>query len=163
MERAWLEERLAEGRSIAAIAREAGKGASTVAYWINKHGLVAAGRERHAPKGPIDEAVLRGLVEEGRSVREIAHEVGLSPTATRYQLRRYGLTDPACPSARGHGQPPAVMRECATHGWTAFHPTGARRYYRCGACNTERVAARRRSTKEILVAEAGGRVRALRL
>ena len=91
MEREWLEARLAEGRSIASIAAEAGKGASTIAYWITKHGLVAAGRDKHAAKRPVDEALLRELVERGLSIRQLAAELGLSPTAVRHWLRRFGL------------------------------------------------------------------------
>jgi hypothetical protein len=38
----WLASRLAEGRSIESLAREAGRSPSTVAYWVNKHGLTEA-------------------------------------------------------------------------------------------------------------------------
>ena len=41
MDRATLETQLAEGRSIESIARETGRAASTVAYWVNKHGLMS--------------------------------------------------------------------------------------------------------------------------
>ena len=50
-----------------------------------------------------------------------------------------------------------VIRECPSHGWTDYVRTGARGFYRCPECTTERVATRRRRVKEILVAEAGGR------
>src|SRR4051794_2354214 len=91
MDKQWLAAQLEQGRSIAAIAQAAGKGASTVAYWINKHGLVAAGAVRHRPKGPVDEARLRELVERGLSIRQIATELDLSGAAVRHWLRRYGL------------------------------------------------------------------------
>ena len=39
---------------------------------------------------------------------------------------------------------------------SVFVRTGAEGHYRCGRCNSEAVAARRRRAKEILVAEAGG-------
>jgi hypothetical protein len=54
---------------------------------------------------------------------------------------------------------PSFLRECATHGWTEFLPSGARGFYRCPKCSMERVAAYRRRVKEILVEEAGGRCR----
>lgn len=129
MEREWLEARLAEGRSIASIAAEAGKGASTIAYWITKHGLVAAGRDKHAAKRPVDEALLRELVERGLSIRQLAAELGLSPTAVRHWLRRFGLRTEPSTLRRGDDKPDAVVRECATHGWTTFVLGGSGRFY----------------------------------
>jgi hypothetical protein len=49
------------------------------------------------------------------------------------------------------------MRACDVHGWTAFVRTGTVGTYRCGRCNSAAVAARRRTVKAQLVAEAGGR------
>ena len=48
MDRAALEAQLAEGRSIESIARESGRAPSTVAYWVNKHGLMSQHAPRHA-------------------------------------------------------------------------------------------------------------------
>jgi hypothetical protein len=77
----------------------------------------------------------------------------------RHWLRRYGLrTRPARYSLRDEAKPEAVLRECALHGWTTFVRIGGARF-RCGRCNTESVAARRRRIKEILVREAGGSCR----
>ena len=44
MDREALAAMLEAGRSIESIARETGKSASTVAYWVNKHGLTSATR-----------------------------------------------------------------------------------------------------------------------
>src|SRR3954452_16104160 len=96
MEADWLRSRLESGRSIESIAREAGKAASTVGYWVNKHGLMSHHAARHAPKGAIEEAALRALVEQGLSVRRIAGELDRSPATVRHWLSRYGLaTQPA--------------------------------------------------------------------
>lgn len=72
-------------------------------------------------------------------------------------LAKYGLrTRPRRYSLRGEGKPATIVRECELHGWTTDVRIGGRRY-RCGRCNVESVAARRRRMKEILVREAGGR------
>jgi transposase-like protein len=138
-----------------AIAREVGKSPSTVAYWVDKHGLVSAHAERHAARGPIAEEALRELVEQGLSVRQIAERLDRSPTAIRHWLRRHGLkTQPSDYAVRKENRE-AVIRECATHGWVV-HVRDSAGYRRCSACRTERVLARRRRVKAQLVAEAGG-------
>lgn len=140
-----------------AIAREAGKDPSTVAYWVNKHGLVSPHAERHAPKGPIDEAVLRELVERGMSVRQIAAQLERSATSVRHWLKRHDLrTQPARYTLRDAAKPDGVMRECPRHGWVTYRLEKPRGVYRCGQCTVERVSRRRRRVKEILVAESGG-------
>jgi transposase-like protein len=157
MEDAWLRSRLESGRSIESIAREAGKAPSTVAYWVNKHGLTSAHAERHAPRGSLDVAELRLLVEDGLSIRQIALRLDRSGATIQHWLRTYGLkTSPSRYSVRGGAKPPQITRECGTHGWTEFVRTGAAGRYRCKRCNSEAVAARRRRIKEVLVAEAGG-------
>jgi len=72
MDREWLAAQLADGRSIESIAREVGKSASTVGYWVNRHGLSSRHAKRHAPRGGIERERLRALVEEGLSIRQIA-------------------------------------------------------------------------------------------
>jgi hypothetical protein len=52
--------------------------------------------------------------------------------------------------------PKHIQRVCQTHGLARFVLEG-RGYYRCTRCRVDRVAARRRKVREILVAEAGGR------
>ena len=53
--------RLEEGRSIESIARETGRAPSTVAYWVNKHGLASKHAPKHAARGPIDRARLERI------------------------------------------------------------------------------------------------------
>jgi transposase len=157
MEAPWLEAQLAAGRSIEAIAREVGKSASTVAYWVNKHGLTSHHADRHRARGGLTREQLEPLVESGRSIREIAADLGVSAGMVRHWLRKHDLrTRPRRYSLRGDPKPPAIVRECPLHGWTTYVRVGDRRY-RCGRCNVESVATRRRRIKEILVAEAGGR------
>ena len=156
MEREWLASRLGEGRSIESLAREVGRSASTVAYWVNMHGLVSQHAARHRTRGPLDRARLEELVHEGRSIRQIAAALELSAATVRHWLRRYGLkTRPAHYTLRGMPKPPRIVRECALHGWTAFVRSGSAGRYRCGRCRMEAVSARRRRVKEILVRESG--------
>src|SRR5919106_54254 len=91
MHRARLEAQLAAGRSIESIAREVGRDPSTVAYWVNKHGLRSLHAEKHAGRGGIPRERLESLVSKGMSVREIAATLGLSYATVRHWLKRYGL------------------------------------------------------------------------
>ena len=54
--------------------------------------------------------------------------------------------------------PKYKMKVCRTHGRNRFVLEG-RGYYRCMRCRVERVAARRKRVKALLVEEAGGRCR----
>lgn len=160
MDKGWLQECLAAGMSLDAIGERAGKHPSTVGYWLKKHGLRAAGRERHAPKGAVDEARLRELVESGASIRQIAKELGIGYSTVRYWLERCDLeTDPGVrrresAAAREAGLERARLR-CPKHGRTAFtqRPDGG---FRCQRCNSMAVSERRRRVKRQLVREAGG-------
>jgi transposase len=154
MERDWLEARLAEGRSIESIAKEVGKHPSTVAYWAKKHGLRSQHVERHAPRGGLTRDELERLVDGALSIRQIAQTVGLSEATVRHWLRQHGLTTQR---ARSDGpQPAEVLRRCPTHGEAVFVRYSETDHYRCLRCRRERVIARRRKVKEMLVAEAGG-------
>jgi transposase/DNA-directed RNA polymerase subunit RPC12/RpoP len=158
MDADMLAAQLAEGRSIESIARETGRAASTVAYWVTKHGLSSQHAARHAPRGGIEREQLQALVEEGLSIRQIASHCDVSATTVRHWLQRYGLkTQPAHYARRDEAKPDEILRECATHGWGPFVRVGAPGRYRCARCNTEAVGERRRRVKEILIAEAGGR------
>jgi transposase-like protein len=161
MEREWLEQRLEAGRSIESIARESGRAPSTVAYWVNRHGLTSSHAAKHRAKGALPREQLETLVEDGKSIRGIAAELHLSATAVRHWLRKYGLkTQPSGYRARGEtGKPQAIVRECARHGWTSFVRSGRRGHFRCGRCNSEAVVERRRRTKQLLVQEFGGACR----
>jgi transposase len=152
-----LASQLAEGRSIEAIARECGRPASTVAYWINKHGLSSSHAPRHAARGGIERERLETLVQEGLSIRQIAARCDVSATTVRHWLQRYELkTQPARYVHRDEAKPAQLLRECSRHGWGAFVRVGAVGTYRCARCNTEAVTERRRQVKALLVAEAGG-------
>jgi transposase len=153
MDRDWLERELAQGRSIESIAREVGRHASTVAYWAAKHGLESTHAERHAPRGGLDRDELRALVEQGFSTRRIAAALGRSQATVRHWLARYGMqTQRGAPAAGVR----ATERRCVRHGTTLFVRYGPTDHFRCDQCRKERVVARRRRVKEILVAEAGG-------
>lgn len=72
MDRAELQALLAEGLSLAEIGRRHGLHESTVGYWVKKHGLKAAQQEKHAARGGLQREYLETLVEEGKTIAEIA-------------------------------------------------------------------------------------------
>ena len=158
MERDWLEARLAEGRSIEAIAKEVGKHPSTVGRWVTKFGLASVHADRHAAKGAPGRDAVAALVEEGLSIQQMAERLGVGATTVRHWLRRYGLmTVRARRSAGAPRGQAVVIRECAHHGFTAWVRVGSGGRYRCKRCRSEHVSARRRRVKRRLVEEAGGR------
>jgi transposase-like protein/DNA-directed RNA polymerase subunit RPC12/RpoP len=158
MERDWLARELEAGRSIEDIAREVGRDPSTVAHWVNRHGLRSVHAPRHAPRGAISRDGLETLIGFGMSIRQIARELDRSPATIRHWMRRYGLRTQAAQRVRRDGSTaPEVMRDCPRHGWTWFRRVGAQTHYRCARCVVEAVTDRRRTIKEILVDEAGGR------
>ena len=77
MQKEFLEQCLAEGMSLEAIGKRAGKHESTVSYWLKKHGLEAARSQTHAPNAKVDPQRLAGLVERGASIQEMGDEFGL--------------------------------------------------------------------------------------
>src|SRR3954453_16946148 len=158
MDRSWFEQRLLEGASIAAIASDRGLDASTVYYWVKKHGLRAPHAHKHAPRGPVDEATLRDLVDQGRTVKQIAEAVDRGPSSVRHWLRRYGLQTERQVTYSPRGElPRELWRDCRHHGLTRFVRVGKRTHYRCARCGVERVSERRRQVKRALIQEAGGR------
>jgi transposase-like protein len=154
MDKHWLETQLAAGRSIESIAREVGKHPSTVGYWVKKHGLHSQHTERHAARGGIEREALAELVARGLTSRQIAAEVGRSQATVNHWLKRHGLRTERAPSLGP--RPAEVLRTCPKHGEAVFVRYGESDHYRCLRCRRERVIARRRRVKEILVAEAGG-------
>jgi transposase len=160
MDRETLAAELAEGRSIEAIARDRGRAASTVAYWVNKHGLTSTHAPRHAPRGGIERERLAALVEEGLSIRAIGERLDVSYTTVRHWLRTYGIQTPRgrrlaeTAAARASGAE-TTMANCPRHGWTTFVRRG-RDGFRCQQCRTSAVQRRRREVKRQLVEEAGG-------
>ena len=163
MDKQSLEQLLSRGVSVERIAKRFGKDPSTIAYWMEKHGLESPYAERHAAKGGIERKLLDGMVGDGLTIAEISDEVGLSKGAVRHWLRVYGLR-----TARSRGERVKVtqvakeeglntlLMDCQHHGQTEFVLEG-RGYYRCKRCRAESVVRHRQKVKEILVAEAGGR------
>jgi transposase len=163
MERASLEQLLGQGLSLAEIGRRFGRHESTVAYWVRKHDLHAAYRDRHSARGAPTRAELEALVECDMSIAEIAHAVDRSRATVRHWLRRYDLktyaqagrlSEDSTAKAKAEGRA-TVMRKCRRHGLTEFWLEG-RGYYRCKQCRMDHVSRRRRKVKLVLVAEAGG-------
>jgi transposase len=127
---------------------------------MQKHGLEAPNREKHAAKGGIARERLEELVASGMSIAAIAEEVQLSKATVRHWLTRHGLRTRATErvaaerAARDAGQADLVLI-CKRHGETGFVIEG-RGYYRCRLCRQEQVTRKRRDLKSLLVAEAGG-------
>ena len=156
VDREWLERRLSNGLSVDAIAADAGCSASSVGYWINHFGLWPPQRAQSG-RGGLEADELRSLVQQGLSVRQMAAACGVSATTIRRWLRRHDLrTSPSRYARRDGPKPHEILRECPTHGWTAFRRVGRVGGYRCARCSTARVSLRRRRVRELLVAEAGG-------
>ena len=94
--------------------------------------------------------MLRELVEQDLTVRQIAERVDRSPTTVRYWLRLHGLeTTRAARRSRAVGEDDLV-RVCHRHGPTRhlLRPEGG---YRCTRCTSDGVTRWRRATKRRLV------------
>jgi hypothetical protein len=72
MTKEFLEQCLAEGRSLEQIAERIGRHPSTVSYHLKKHGLEAVGHEKHSPNAKVDPDRLRKLIAAGATIREAA-------------------------------------------------------------------------------------------
>jgi transposase len=162
MDKGFLEGCLAEGMSLEAIGKAAGKHPSTVGYWMQKHGLRANGAERHAPRGGLARDELEPLVNKGLTIEGIAQHLGIGDTTVRHWLKRHGLKThraqrrTALTDMRRTGQR-EIDAECRKHGLTRHVSVASERRLRCMKCRAEAVSRRRRKVKEILVAEAGGK------
>lgn len=157
MGRAWLEEQLASGRSIEAIARDVGRHPSSVAYWVRKHGLTSMHAVRHAPRGGIDRDLLEELIGQGLSIRAMATRLGVSYATVRHWLRRHGLETRRARRLRvDDASPSEPLLACPEHG-VVPHVRGSDGYLRCRACRAAAVMRRRARVRAILIAEAGGR------
>lgn len=160
LDRESLRVLLGRGESVERIAQRFRRHPSTVSYWMAKHGLQAAGREKHGPRGGIERARLTELVEAGMSIAEIATAVDRSKGTVRHWLRAYGLRTrggvraATVSDARTQGRSELEL-VCPIHGLAAFVIEG-RSYYRCRRCRQESVAEHRRRLKQTLVREAGG-------
>jgi IS30 family transposase len=67
MDRAALEQLLAQGLSLAEIGRRVGRHEATISYWLKKYGLSAVHRGRFSPRGGLGREQLVTLV--GRDCR----------------------------------------------------------------------------------------------
>lgn len=142
MDREALNAWLAEGLSLDEIGRRVGRHPSTVAYWVEKHGLQAVNGDRHAARGPIPRERLEALVSRELTTRDIAAELRRSQATVRYWLRRHGLrvirargvqrdVPPSAPGSQVEGA-------CPRHGPGTFvrRRDGA---WRCMQCRVELV------------------------
>jgi len=91
VDKAFLEECLAEGMSLEAIGESVGKHESTVSYWLKKHGLEAAKAEKHAAKGGVAKEDLERFLAAGLSLREIARHMDCSLATIHHWICKYGL------------------------------------------------------------------------
>src|ERR671919_1385318 len=152
MLRSWLD----AGLSLTEIGALTNRDPSTVGYWVEKHGLVANGREKYAPRGGLTKDQLEPLIEAGCTQAEIAAAVDRSLSTVRHWLKRYGLKTrhrggPKSSAVRerveaavGNGAG-VVVAECPRHGETEFAIVEAARLrIRCRRCRSEAVARRRR-------------------
>jgi AcrR family transcriptional regulator len=160
MEREFLEEQLAAGRSLEQIGALVGKHPSTVAYWLKKHGLAAVNHEKNAPKGTVDPAELDKLIAPDLTVAELAARLGVSTTTVNYWLRKLGVrtrrgSDRVRHAAARRAGRRSITGRCTKHGAVEFRRT-PRSSYKCVSCLKEAVTEYRRRVKRILVSEAGG-------
>jgi DNA-binding transcriptional ArsR family regulator len=163
MDRRFLAEQLAAGRSLEQIGALVGKHPSTVGYWLQKHGLVATNHAKNAPKGTIDPDLFGELVSMGLTRAELAAQLGISGSTVTYWLRKLRLRTKRGrrivenQNAREAGVR-SLHRHCRIHGFQVF-ALMRRGTYECVRCKSDAVSRRRRRVKEILVKESGGRCR----
>ncbi len=163
MDRAALKTLLDDGLSLAEIGRKLGRHESTVAHWLQIHGLEANGRDKHAGRGGLSRDVLAPLASAEMSIAQIADAVDRSKATVRYWLGRYELRTVGVARKQRSAQVKAALEaglaetrlECPRHGETDF-VLDTRGYYRCRRCRSAAVSKRRRKVKSILVREAGG-------
>lgn len=159
MDRERLEAWLEGGLSLEQMGRRTDRHPSTVAYWLEKHGLKPAHRARHAARGGIPRDTLETLVARHLTIREIAAEVGRGTATVRHWLRRYDLRTTREARLRAKRATPIGGRftaQCAKHGSVDF-VVRQDNTSQCVRCRAEAVTDRRRRVKAILVSEAGGR------
>jgi transposase-like protein len=161
MDRELLERYLDEGKSLAQIGELVGRDPSTVGYWVQKHGLVANGRDKHVSRGGLAREQLEPLIEAGATQEEIAQALGVSVSTVRHWLKKFDLRtlNGRGPRPRVGGMKPlTIVDDCTRHGPTEFILEG-RGAYRCKRCRSEAVARWRRNKKKVLIEEAGGACR----
>jgi transposase-like protein len=125
VERASLERLVELGLSLSEIGKRFGRDASTISYWLRKHGIEPVNRERHAARGGIARDVLEELIAQHLSIAEMARRVGCSATTVKYWLRKHGLQTlqserrAEARRAKAAGRAKVTMR-CRHHGFTEF-------------------------------------------
>jgi hypothetical protein len=104
----------------------------------------------------MDRVTLAARLASGLSIEAIARELGVSYATVQHWLKKHELKTRR--AARGRSADArTVERECPVHGWTTFVKYSATDHHRCEQCRKDRVVARRRKVKALLVEEAGGR------
>jgi transposase-like protein len=155
-----LEGYLNEGLSLEQIGKRVGREKSTVSYHLKKHGLRPVGA-KYAAKGSVSQDVLKQMIDDGLSLREMARRLDRNISSVRHWLIKYGYWPLASEKRRAEARcarEQGLMRvemECSHHGRTEFILEG-RGAYRCLKCRREGVIRWRRNAKLRLVKEAGG-------
>jgi transposase len=134
MDRVSLEQLLGQGLSLAEIGSRFDLHEATVGYWVKKHGLEAANRDKHVARGGIAKDCLETSIEEELSIAQIAGRVGLSKATVRHWLKQYDLKTHAQKERLGERSTRAdkaagratVMWKCRRHGMTEFWLEGSR-------------------------------------
>jgi transposase len=162
MRKEELERYLAEGLTLREIGERTKKHLTTVGYWMKRHGLKAANSHKFAPKhSAITKERLEELIAIGASLNDLAEVLGLSVSAVRHWLNKYGLQTWGAGWKREQTRRAReagllhITRECAHHGMTTFVLEG-RGYYRCAKCRHQAVSRWRRRAKLKLIQAAGG-------
>jgi transposase-like protein len=167
MDRDQLRRWLDDGLSLKQIGAIVGRDPSTVGYWVRKHGLVANGRGKYAPRGGVRREELESLVAEGRTFKDMANALDRSISTIRYWLAKHRLGGSSAPPGRRplvsktkvdaalQAGSRTLLSSCVKHGSTVFVIENSGRV-RCRKCRMERVTEWRRRTKRRLVEEAGG-------
>jgi transposase len=161
MDRDVLKRHLDEGLSRPQIGALLDRDPSTVGYWVRKHGLVANGRAKYAPRGGLSRELLEQLAADGATLQEMADATRVSVSTVRHWLRKFDLRTanargprPRADAARAAGIR-RIELDCRRHGPTTFilRSNGT---WRCMQCGKEAVVRWRQQKKLRLVADAGG-------
>jgi transposase-like protein len=158
MHRDLLERCLNEGLSPEQIGVLVNRDSSTVGYWVQKHGLEANGRVKHAARGGLTREQLEPLISQGLTVRAISESLGVSMSTVRHWMAKFGLRTARHRANRHIGadhKPPVIVDDCPHHGETEFILEG-RGAYRCKRCRSDAVSRWRQRLKQTLIQEAGG-------
>ena len=151
---------------------QVGRHPATVGYWVHKYGLtLAAIKPSCTRSGRIDEPhALAKLVAGGLSVGRSECRLGVSQATVRHWLLEYGMeTERGTLCLRSGGADVPIARDAGCDGLLSTpRMTPFRRRadggWRCLECRAQaRRGAPPRCVKDMLVAEAGGGCRALRI